>query len=294
VLVGAVAALEMPSNEIAPQWQAVVAAEGDTYWPALFRFIVEALLPLGALVVITGALFGLVTGMIGLVVAWLPNRIGTLADGMGMGATIMILMDLLELSSALRSLPAGRFLDLAAMWLTMIALSGVVWNHLPWGLTYRDRSARTLRVPIAEARDRLIPKRAPNVLLADAAVGGQDPEMPPEWQPAATRREGANAYRVDEAPSPLPWRRMSYRLEEIQPGETRVEIAVELNALSPLAWWDFAARPYGEDFLDHIEARLTGQDDRSTYGRLAAKQRNRALRQARRQTALRKPQSPVA
>lgn len=282
MLVGSVAALEVQPNEIANQWSYVVAAEGDAYWTALTRFFFDALVPLAGLIAITAILFGAVTGAIGFVAASLPHRIGTLADGLALGSTLMVLMDLLQISPALRSIPHGRFLDLATIWLTMIALSGVVWNHLPWGLSYRDRSARVLPVPVSKARDRLIAHRVPDQPLADAAVGGHDPDMPADWQPVITRREGSHSYRVDEPASALPWRRMSYRLEEVQPGATRVEIEIELNALSPLAWWDVATRPYGEDFLDHIEARLCGRPDHSTYGRLANKLRNAALRRARR------------
>lgn len=281
-LVGMISTLSVQSGDIATEWSNVAAADGADYWNTLLWFGIDTLLPLAVLIVLAGVLFGLIAGAAGFIVALLPRRIGTLADGVALAAMVLTLLQMVGLSQTVRDLPGGWVVDLATIWFTMILLSGIVWNRIPLGLSYRKSAARRIALALPQARDRLQPLRAPDVALADAAVGGHDSDMPEDWQQVQTERDGSEAFRVDDLPGLLPWRRLRYRLTEPTAGETQIEIDVDLRALSPLAWWDVATRPYTEDFLDHLEARLLGKPDRSTYGMLAEKQRKAAKRGMRR------------
>lgn len=283
-ILGVFAVFTTPDNRIAVGWHTVARLEGETYLRALLGFSIEVLLPFALLVLIAAVLFALVAGAIGLITALLPRRFATVVDGLAIAATVMAILQMLDISRVLRTLPAGTLLDLTSIWLALIALSGVLWNRLPGGMRHLSHVSRDIAAPLDEVRDRLIPQRNPTVALADFGIGGQDPALPGSWQPVATRRDGADSWRIDEPAGGAPWRRMRFRLTEASPGKTRIDIDLELNALSPMAWWDVVTRPYGEDYLDHLEARLTGCKDRSTYGFLAARHRAAAIKKARRAT----------
>lgn len=247
-------------------WTATVTAENGLYLAELKSFFMLSALP-AALAVLALTLTGAVIGaLLGAATARLPQRAIGIIDAVMLFTAGVALLETAGVLPLLRALDLGPAATLALSWVVVFALSGMLWNHLPFGLTLRQTVSRTVPVPVHLARDRLLPDRDPAVTLADAALSHAGDEVPPGFVTVTQHRLSIDRHRLSDAPSHGVRRQLTWQITDAGAGCSRLTAEIVITGLSPIAAWELFTRGFGEDYLDHIAARLTGRPDPSVYG----------------------------
>lgn len=267
---------------IAEEIRFVMGSEGiaefltNMQWLMMFEAL--PLLIFAVLAMIGGSVLGALIGI--LIVSILPRLLLAQLEGVIFGITIAITLNAIGLPSLTEGLPFGSVLYLMLVLLIMYSFTDILWNRMPFGLSFTANATRDIAVPIEVLRSRLIPDVAPDQVLADASWLQGDIDLPQGFTPLATTQTGANSYTFQGQPEQknAATRVVTFHLSEPDNGMTRLEIDMTINSLSPLALWELWARPYTEDYADHLVYRITGAKDRSLYGAMIRRHHKRLAR----------------
>lgn len=271
-LAGLAAGLHVVWNTLAADWEMLATSEPGTLADTLLSVLVFDGLYVGLVLVVIASLFLTGAGLLGAVAGFaLPRKISPVIDILPLGVTFAIVGKAIGLVDFFEGVPLGGFLMLGSYFVFHALFGAPLWTRLPWGLSFSESGTRVIDLPRDRLRLRLLPEMSIWQEPADLAFRRFDGPLPKGWETIETRELGNDCYQIDEVASKRGFRQMLYRLEDDEGGGTRLSVEMTLNGLSPLAFVELWTRPYCEDYLDHLDARLAGREDPSVYGALVGK-----------------------